>query len=679
MSFAKVRSVTEAWSYNATQTQITVPASTQLGDFMWLQVCRGAQSTQSFTGSMTISGGSSSWSFRGNYTGPDGSTKLLLYTHSKTAQAQDLGGGVVITVTGVPATLVMQTLTLTVIYGADFRAITSTFNGTTTTGTNLNHFAPTSQAAGDLYLAMGATRRLSQTSGVQSITPPTGFTYLSQGYATPSPQNGYTVEPFSSYVDRPVGQADYGTVVTKTTPTMGSYASYSVALGQSVRNGKPITAWAKFAGSGFKPKNHYGKPVTAWAKVVATGKKDRDHLGRVTAWARLAASGQKTAVRAGKPLVAWAFFRGAAMPSGNGQGRTLPAVAYLSNIHGQHVTPAGRRGDTTVVAYFHDAHGQHSTARRGTINAWAFLAATGEKPPTPKYDGTGRLGAVAYFQGRGQSVPIHSVSGNGRRIRAHAYFHHAAGEKWEPTPDYSGSATLAAAVAFTDVHGKRKPVFTHPGKPLVVMAYLAGSGAKVHSQPETGDGAAVNRTFARILARGIATRLGAVQTPVETYKQGNGTEGDVVALIGNGEDQQIVATMEAIGYPEDTDSGTGTISGDDEIGPYYEADLLYSAHGYTEKGVTLAAGQGRLNAGVCIAQSTVDKLHYRYLGSQAEDLTYPIGILRSSVIVPTTRNTDANILVCGTVNLDALSEDDINALVTHRNAHISVGKGILRF
>src|SRR4051812_35589896 len=48
-------------------------------------------------------------------------------------------------------------------------------------------------------------------------------------------------------------------------------------------------------------------------------------------------------------------------------------------------------------------------------------------------------------------------------------------------------------------------------------------------------------------------------------------------------------------------------------GSYIDPEILYSTVGFTQKGVTIAAGQGVLAVGTVIAMKTADKKYYPYL------------------------------------------------------------------
>lgn len=60
-------------------------------------------------------------------------------------------------------------------------------------------------------------------------------------------------------------------------------------------------------------------------------------------------------------------------------------------------------------------------------------------------------------------------------------------------------------------------------------------------------------------------------------------------------------------------------------------ELLYSTVGFTQKGVTLAAGQGVLPLGTVLARRTDDKLYVKYASGGGNGTGTPVGILRKTV------------------------------------------------
>lgn len=59
-----------------------------------------------------------------------------------------------------------------------------------------------------------------------------------------------------------------------------------------------------------------------------------------------------------------------------------------------------------------------------------------------------------------------------------------------------------------------------------------------------------------------------------------------------------------------------------------DPEILYSTAGFTQKGVTLAGGQGVLPAGTVLGQKTADKKYYAYNNAAADGTQTARGILR---------------------------------------------------
>lgn len=111
-------------------------------------------------------------------------------------------------------------------------------------------------------------------------------------------------------------------------------------------------------------------------------------------------------------------------------------------------------------------------------------------------------------------------------------------------------------------------------------------------------------------------------------------------------------------------------------------ELLYSTNGgFTQKGVTLAPGQGILPLGTLLARSTVDKLWYAYQTGGANGLGAPHGVLRQSVdtgAAGTTRRLLGNIVIAGILKNDKVSGADA-AAVTALGARVDTVMGTFRF
>src|SRR5262245_19120380 len=57
-------------------------------------------------------------------------------------------------------------------------------------------------------------------------------------------------------------------------------------------------------------------------------------------------------------------------------------------------------------------------------------------------------------------------------------------------------------------------------------------------------------------------------------------------------------------------------------------ELLQSYARFTQRGVTLASGQGVLNAGTVLARKTSDGKYYAYVASQSDGRQTALGLLR---------------------------------------------------
>lgn len=96
-------------------------------------------------------------------------------------------------------------------------------------------------------------------------------------------------------------------------------------------------------------------------------------------------------------------------------------------------------------------------------------------------------------------------------------------------------------------------------------------------------------------------------------------------------------------------------------GPHVANDeILYSAVGFTQKGVTLAPGQGKLVAGTALARRTTDKLYVKFVSGGPNGTGTPVGILRKTVQTGTDSSADAqkyngNVVIMGILKLKAVS------------------------
>ncbi len=101
-------------------------------------------------------------------------------------------------------------------------------------------------------------------------------------------------------------------------------------------------------------------------------------------------------------------------------------------------------------------------------------------------------------------------------------------------------------------------------------------------------------------------------------------------------------------------------------GPEYtDPEILYSTAAFTQKGVTLAAGQGILPAGTVLGRKTSDKKYYSYNNAGTGGVDTARGILRRAVDT----GTDAagpdqlgNLVIQGILKLNMVSGADSGAI-----------------
>lgn len=96
-------------------------------------------------------------------------------------------------------------------------------------------------------------------------------------------------------------------------------------------------------------------------------------------------------------------------------------------------------------------------------------------------------------------------------------------------------------------------------------------------------------------------------------------------------------------------------------GEFIDSELLYSYAGFTQKGVTLAAGQGILPIGTVLGRKTSDKKYYVYNNSASDGTEVARGVLRRPVNT-TDGDQLGNIVIAGILKLSLVSGADANAL-----------------
>lgn len=87
-------------------------------------------------------------------------------------------------------------------------------------------------------------------------------------------------------------------------------------------------------------------------------------------------------------------------------------------------------------------------------------------------------------------------------------------------------------------------------------------------------------------------------------------------------------------------------------------EILYSTVGFTQKGVTLAAGQGTLLAGTALARKTSTKEYVKFASGGGDGTGTPLGILRKTVATGSDANGQkymGNIVIAGILKLQKVS------------------------
>lgn len=100
-------------------------------------------------------------------------------------------------------------------------------------------------------------------------------------------------------------------------------------------------------------------------------------------------------------------------------------------------------------------------------------------------------------------------------------------------------------------------------------------------------------------------------------------------------------------------------------GPEYtDPELLYSTAAFTQKGVTLAGGQGILPAGTVLGRNNTDKKYYAYDNGGANGIDTARGILRRAVDTGGAGAPDqlGNLVIQGIVKLNMVSGADAGAI-----------------
>lgn len=98
-------------------------------------------------------------------------------------------------------------------------------------------------------------------------------------------------------------------------------------------------------------------------------------------------------------------------------------------------------------------------------------------------------------------------------------------------------------------------------------------------------------------------------------------------------------------------------------GTYTDPEILYSTVGFTQKGVTVAGGQGVLAAGTVIGMKTADKKYYAYNNGNGDGTEVARGVLRRPVDTGAAGDDQvSNIVIAGILKYDQLTGLDAAAL-----------------
>lgn len=111
-----------------------------------------------------------------------------------------------------------------------------------------------------------------------------------------------------------------------------------------------------------------------------------------------------------------------------------------------------------------------------------------------------------------------------------------------------------------------------------------------------------------------------------------------------------------------------------------DPEILYSTAGFTQKGVTVAGGQGILPAGTVLGRKTSDKKYYVYDNAGSGGVEVARGVLRRAVDTGSAGAADqlANIVIAGILKLSLVSGAD-SAAITDLNASTDSVLGTFKF
>ncbi len=110
-------------------------------------------------------------------------------------------------------------------------------------------------------------------------------------------------------------------------------------------------------------------------------------------------------------------------------------------------------------------------------------------------------------------------------------------------------------------------------------------------------------------------------------------------------------------------------------------ELLYSYAGFTQKGVTIAAGQGVLPIGTVLGRKTSDKKYYAYNNSGSGGVDTARGVLRRPVNTGTDPNgpdQQGNLVIQGILKANLVSGADASA-ITDLGATVDAVRNTFKF
>ncbi len=113
---------------------------------------------------------------------------------------------------------------------------------------------------------------------------------------------------------------------------------------------------------------------------------------------------------------------------------------------------------------------------------------------------------------------------------------------------------------------------------------------------------------------------------------------------------------------------------------FTDPEILYSYAGFTQKGVTVAGGQGILPAGTVLGQKTADKKYYVYDNAGSGGVATARGVLRRAVDTGAAGAGDqlANIVIAGILKNSLVSGAD-SAALTDLGATVDSVRGTFKF